>query len=164
MRRIEFPVKSCGVCGIAMHRKRRDSGRLECAEKYARRRFCSPKCRGVFSRKPNKVRKKYNYYVRKTAPMPIGTVHAYTIKGHLRNFVKVAEGKWRLNAIHVWETTNGKTVPHGYVIHHRDDNKLNDDPSNLECMSRPEHSRLHSDTLLANWFDWTGEKRTHNSS
>lgn len=44
----------------------------------------------------------------------------------------------------VWCEYNGKTeVPSGYVIHHLDENKLNNDPSNLVCLTRREHAQIH---------------------
>lgn len=39
---------------------------------------------------------------------------------------------------------DGKRYLHpDYVVHHKDRNKLNNDPSNLEIMLRSEHTRLH---------------------
>lgn len=35
-------------------------------------------------------------------------------------------------------------IPKGYVIHHKDENTLNNKPSNLVAMSKSEHMRLHS--------------------
>jgi len=35
-------------------------------------------------------------------------------------------------------------VPKGYVVHHKDGDTLNDDPSNLQVMLRGEHTTLHS--------------------
>lgn len=44
----------------------------------------------------------------------------------------------------VWAETNNKTeVPKNHVIHHTDENKLNNDPSNLVCLSRKQHAQLH---------------------
>jgi hypothetical protein len=42
----------------------------------------------------------------------------------------------------VWVFYNGP-VTNGYVIHHIDENKENNDISNLEMLSRPDHVRLH---------------------
>lgn len=42
----------------------------------------------------------------------------------------------------VWEFYNGK-IPEGYVIHHIDHNKSNNDISNLACMTKYEHNILH---------------------
>ena len=52
------------------------------------------------------------------------------------------------NHVHrlVWEEHFG-IIPNGYVIHHKDENKLNWDISNLELLSRDEHIREHKDTV-----------------
>ena len=34
-------------------------------------------------------------------------------------------------------------VPKGMIIHHKDENKLNNNPENLECLSRKQHARIH---------------------
>lgn len=38
---------------------------------------------------------------------------------------------------------NGKEIPNGYDIHHKDKNPENDIPENLEIETRSEHSKLH---------------------
>lgn len=44
----------------------------------------------------------------------------------------------------VWCEANNKTqVPDGCVIHHVDENKLNNDLSNLVCLTRREHAQIH---------------------
>lgn len=40
--------------------------------------------------------------------------------------------------IRVWEHHNGP-VPEGHHIHHADDDRSNNDPGNLECLTIPEH-------------------------
>lgn len=44
----------------------------------------------------------------------------------------------------VWEAAHGRPVPPGHVVHHRDRNKLNNDPANLEDRPRSDHSREHA--------------------
>lgn len=66
--------------------------------------------------------------------------------GHL----KVRNGK----TIHrmVWEYYNGN-VPEGYVIHHKDENKLNNSIDNLQLLTRKEHKIFHmKDTILSYCF------------
>ena len=66
--------------------------------------------------------------------------------GHL----KVRNGK----TIHrmVWEYYNGE-IPEGYVIHHKDENKLNNSIDNLQLLTRKEHKILHmKDTILSHCF------------
>lgn len=42
----------------------------------------------------------------------------------------------------VWEDYYGE-IPNGYVIHHKDENKLNWDIENLELLSRKDHLAKH---------------------
>ena len=46
----------------------------------------------------------------------------------------------------VYEDTVG-AIPPGFVVHHVDGNKANNDPVNLETMSIAEHMRLHPENL-----------------
>jgi hypothetical protein len=76
--------------------------------------------------------------------LPVGSV---TIRidrsGTRRAWVKVAApNKWKRRAVVVWEAANGPT-PKGHVIHHMDFDSLNDGLSNLEPLTRPEHSAKH---------------------
>ena len=43
----------------------------------------------------------------------------------------------------VWEKYYGKKVPKGYHIHHKDENKTNNDINNLELMTASDHMKLH---------------------
>lgn len=43
----------------------------------------------------------------------------------------------------VWEQAYG-AIPDGYEIHHKDGNKLNNELSNLQLLTRTEHARLHA--------------------
>jgi hypothetical protein len=42
----------------------------------------------------------------------------------------------------VWEKHNGK-IPKGFHIHHKDENRLNNEIDNLECLPQPIHASLH---------------------
>lgn len=45
----------------------------------------------------------------------------------------------------IWAKANGYTyIPKGYVVHHKDHNKQNNSPDNLELMSRKEHALHHA--------------------
>lgn len=59
-----------------------------------------------------------------------------------RAWVKAAEGRWKLRAVIVWEETHGP-VPRAHLIHHKDGNPLNDDPENLQLVTRAEHLSVH---------------------
>lgn len=43
----------------------------------------------------------------------------------------------------IWEQYHGK-IPKGYIIHHKDENKLNNDISNLQLVTRAQHSKIHN--------------------
>lgn len=45
-----------------------------------------------------------------------------------------------------WENHYG-SIPNGYIIHHKDGNKLNWDIDNLELLSRCEHVNEHRDVV-----------------
>src|SRR3990167_7182742 len=52
------------------------------------------------------------------------------------------EGKEYLAHRLIWEKYNG-TIPEGFLIHHKDRNKLNNDIMNLELTTREQHERKH---------------------
>lgn len=56
----------------------------------------------------------------------------------------VADKQKGIQALHqeVWKATHGP-IPDGFHIHHRDHNPLNNDLSNLECISALEHHHHH---------------------
>lgn len=43
----------------------------------------------------------------------------------------------------VWRVNNRKKIPIGYNIHHKDENKRNDSPDNLELAEADEHGTLN---------------------
>ncbi len=43
----------------------------------------------------------------------------------------------------VWKSHNGRDIPKGYHVHHKDEDTGNNDPSNLELLSYSDHMRLH---------------------
>jgi hypothetical protein len=60
-------------------------------------------------------------------------------KGYKRD-KKTGKAEHRTNAE---RKVGGKIYP-GRVVHHKDGNKLNNDPSNLQVMSRSDHGKLHA--------------------
>lgn len=78
--------------------------------------------------------------------LPVGSIRIRTRhkrNGERRAFIKVSEpNTWILLARHIWEQSRGP-IPRGYGIHHKDGNKLNDDISNLDLVSKAEHLLLH---------------------
>ena len=58
------------------------------------------------------------------------------------------DGRQKRLHVYVWEKYNG-TLPEGYAVHHIDEDKNNNDISNLMLLEKSEHSRLHGRTLTA---------------
>ena len=54
---------------------------------------------------------------------------------------------------HIMEGILGRHLTFDEVVHHKDGNKLNNDPANLEVMSRADHMRLHglNTNVSKNW-------------
>lgn len=83
--------------------------------------------------------------------MPLGSVVERTRRreGYPRAWVKVAEpNKWELRARVVWAKHNGP-IPRGMIVHHKDRNALNDDPNNLQMMTKAEHMIEHMGEIVA---------------
>lgn len=87
---------------------------------------------------------------RGTRTLPVGSVTVRTHKDDSpRAWVKIAEPNvWKLRAVVVWEVTHGP-LPEGHLVHHRDRDSMNDDPTNLQAMTRPQHLEEHRDEHLA---------------
>lgn len=77
--------------------------------------------------------------------LPVGSVTIRTAKGRdPRAWVKVGEpNAWRPRAIVVWETANGTPLPRGMIVHHIDEDSLNDVPENLTALTRRDHLNEH---------------------
>lgn len=43
---------------------------------------------------------------------------------------------------YIWEKHNGE-IPKGFIIHHKDNDRTNNNIENLECISRSDHSKGH---------------------
>jgi len=53
-------------------------------------------------------------------------------------------GKGRPEHDVIWERANGRSIPKGYVIHHKDGNGLNNKIDNLLLLTNSEHVALHN--------------------
>lgn len=61
----------------------------------------------------------------------------------VRAWVKTAEpNTWELRAVVVWKEAGG-VIPEGFLLHHIDEDTLNDDLSNLALIARSAHPKLH---------------------
>lgn len=75
---------------------------------------------------------------------PIGTVSIWRVRlGDQRAYVKVDALTWRRRAVVVWEAHHGP-VPPGHVIHHHNEDTLDDRIENLRCLTRAAHVALHN--------------------
>ena len=69
----------------------------------------------------------------------------YEGKGKLKRKMKKWNGKSVLNSHYIYCKANGlKSIPKGYVIHHRDFNSLNDNIDNLMLMTDKGHKSMHN--------------------
>ena len=63
-------------------------------------------------------------------------------------FWKLKDGYYECKGMrlhrYIWEKYNGCKIPEGYIIHHKNENKKDNDLSNLELMTKSNHTRLHS--------------------
>jgi hypothetical protein len=61
----------------------------------------------------------------------------------------------------IWEYYNG-IPPRGFVIHHVDENKMNDEISNLKMMSEADHKSYHSSRMKRSeeWKKMISERNT----
>ena len=75
--------------------------------------------------------------------------------GHRRTMNR--SGKITSVARTCWETLRSP-IPHGYVVHHIDNNPLNDGIDNLACLPRGEHSSLHARQRRED-IQWARENR-----
>ena len=57
---------------------------------------------------------------------------------------------------YVWQKANG-IIPTRMIIHHMDGDPLNNDISNLECLSYKDHTRTHNGWLRGADGDWVSK-------
>lgn len=70
-----------------------------------------------------------------------------------RKYYKNTQGYYvtrRLLHRDVWEDNFG-LIPDGYEIHHKDEDKANSSPDNLECIPKLQHTLIHG--VLKNWME-----------
>ena len=80
--------------------------------------------------------------------LPVGSKTIRVDKnGTSRRWIKVEEPNiWIPYPVHVWMTSSGK-IPKGFILHHIDENALNDDIDNLCLVTRATHIKLHGESL-----------------
>lgn len=87
-----------------------------------------------------------------------------TTTGTQKYKVKQKNGKRKGVHVLVWEKYYNKNVPDGYVIHHKDENKFNNDIKNLELMKHGEHSRMHFEKHRKKHGVWNKGIATHHGN
>jgi predicted nucleic acid-binding Zn ribbon protein len=68
--------------------------------------------------------------------------------GYYLSTTKIDGKRKRLHR-YVWEKYNGE-IPKGYAVHHKDNNKGNNDISNLELIKKEQHAHLHGTIYVTN--------------
>ena len=86
--------------------------------------------------------KRRNVCTREGQVMYMGKKYAQESSGY---YVCTSGDRKRLH-VAIWEHEHGEAVPPGYVIHHKDWNKLNNDIKNLYCITIREHELIHTPT------------------
>ena len=72
---------------------------------------------------------------------PIGTKRIHKQSGRME--IKTESG-FVFEHVYVMEQKLGRKIEKGYVVHHIDYDKTNNDPANLQLMSKSDHSILHN--------------------
>ncbi len=122
-------------------------------------RYTCARCGGDFQRRGKKLPKycsrtccneaRVGTPIARRAPLGAVRFAKDNGKGTLRAYIKVGNPRmWKLRALMVWEEANGP-LPCGLVIHHRDENSLNDSLDNLAALTRAEHITEHRAKLAA---------------
>ena len=124
-------------------------------------RFCNRKCSGYFvSRRPktNKRNKQATDATSKRATHlyryipdndPVWRERAkrlVTKKGYVDLYFWSTELQMQFRRREhriMWAIANGESVPRGWVIHHRDEDRGNNDPTNLLALTKSMHQELH---------------------
>jgi len=74
--------------------------------------------------------------------LSLNTISLRKYKNQIRRFIKIDDNKWELYAIYQYKKYIGE-IRKGNIIHHKDFDCLNDEPENLEQLTRKEHINIH---------------------
>ena len=125
MRKLNLGTKKCLYCGRMYGRQHYSNGRREDSKPFKQRKFC---CH-LHALKWNAGSHHYNWK---------GGIAHYKI-GYIVHS-KTKKGIHRI----VMERFIGRPLKCSEVIHHRDHDKANNNPKNLQIMSQSEHAKAHA--------------------
>ena len=134
-----------------------------------RRKYCSQKCYREYKKKTNTWKTpfkkghvpwnknikgmhlspntEYKKGRKSEREKPIGTESIRVDKNKKqRAYIKVGDNKWLARSHYSW-IKGGNEYKKGYVIHHIDEDSLNDDLSNLCMLTRKAHINIHRRSL-----------------
>jgi hypothetical protein len=145
-----LPVtKTCQHCGETFRRDRRQNSGW-----WARAKFCSERCMQA-ARAPQPIHcpscgVEFTPKQGKSRPQRFCSISCAN-RGRGINPVttryaraRSIDGKSKTMQRAMMETAAGKVLPPDVVVHHKDEDKLNNQFSNFETMTRVEHGRLHA--------------------
>lgn len=69
---------------------------------------------------------------------------------------KKINGKRKRLHVYIWEKQNGR-VPKGMTIHHIDEDKRNNELTNLKLITNKEHAKLHGETMSEERRQWLAD-------
>lgn len=105
-------------------------------------------CPGCRKNNIGPIRQKINRS--KENPEKIGTIRLHKNSRYKEIYVGIdswhtkSQGHWCREHIYVIEEELGHTIPLGYVVHHIDGDKVNNNRSNLCLMTVEEHNNTHA--------------------
>lgn len=77
-------------------------------------------------------------------------------------YYRKTDGNRSLMHRDIWEHHNGP-IPDGWDIHHKDENKQNNDLDNFECLPKDEHAKLHGLSVVRTVCRICGKRNRANS-
>lgn len=144
-----MPKRHTGTCEVCKKVYTSTSERFCSMECYTRSKWVDRQCRHCgkeFSARASYVERGQMIYCSSHCAAVASRIHRVVTHNDVR-YYKNSHGYYSSEAgklLHrvIWEEHYGP-VPEGCVIHHKDDNKTNNDIDNLELMEWGAHSRLH---------------------
>lgn len=84
------------------------------------------------------------------AKVPLPHIEFNGAKYTMRNtgYYAKTDGKRTLLHRDMWEFYNGP-IPHGFDVHHIDEDRLHNEIGNFECLPKSDHTRLHQKKIVA---------------